>query len=206
MSGPEIIVKKVSEASDEEIQLAAQFQGLEVAPGDTRRTLLSKLEQVGVTKEIRVFVMPAAPAVPASAGGALVIGDLRIPAGSYHLHPTETEVEEVAEIVDGEHVTTEKGRYVMKKTAPRPKIYVGIRIAYEDKPGGKDHVFTSVNGVRYDIPRNRDVHVPLAHVADLANAITKTYAETENGLGEPTQTTEYPFQFHSFAPDWAVAA
>lgn len=86
----------------------------------------------------------------------------------------------VTEMVDGEEVEA---------------VYVGLRLPEQDKPGGKQAVPVSVNGVRMDIPRNMDVWVPLRFYLALDNSRSWEYIPSNTGLKEPRETHDYPFQW-----------
>ncbi len=76
------------------------------------------------------------------------------------------------------------------------RIWVGIRVS-EGTPdrGGKHPVPVSVNGVRFDIPRLRDVWVPIEFHNSLDNARRWEYDTSEKGLQLPREVHDYPFTY-----------
>lgn len=77
----------------------------------------------------------------------------------------------------------------------RERTYVGLRIPVTKDPGGKDAVPVAVNGIRFDIPRNHDVWVPMEFYQALDNARRWDYDITETGLRAPVEVHDYPFNF-----------
>ena len=73
--------------------------------------------------------------------------------------------------------------------------YVGIRLPETDRPGGKQPVPVSVNGIRFDVPRNMDCWVPMEFYVALDNSRRWDYLENERGLKEPREVHDYPFNF-----------
>lgn len=71
-----------------------------------------------------------------------------------------------------------------------------ILIPEEDKDGGQEPVFVSVNGSAMYIPRAKPVLVPLPYIEALQNAVQFVYPQydgEEGGLGEPRKVHSYPF-------------
>lgn len=77
----------------------------------------------------------------------------------------------------------------------RKRTYVGLRIPESKEPGGKQAVPLSVNGVRFDVPRNQNVWVPIEFYRVLDNARRWEYDEGNSGLKMPREVHDYPFTF-----------
>lgn len=69
-----------------------------------------------------------------------------------------------------------------------------INIPEQDKPGGSEPVFVSVNGRGMYIPRDRECTVPYEYYDALRNAVKHVYDTDENGglITPPREVMEYP--------------
>lgn len=71
-----------------------------------------------------------------------------------------------------------------------------ITIPEEDKDGGQEPVWVSVNGVGMFIERGKPQLVPLPYIEALQNAVQYVYPQYtggEGGLQEPRKVHSYPF-------------
>jgi hypothetical protein len=72
-----------------------------------------------------------------------------------------------------------------------------ILIPKEDKPGGEEPVYVSVNGVAMWITRGEQHWVDEKYVEALKNAVNFVYPQYEDGLGglgTPREVQSYPYQ------------
>jgi len=74
--------------------------------------------------------------------------------------------------------------------------FMRISIPENDKAGGDEPVFVSVNGKAMFIPRNKTEWVPEEYVEALKNAQEFVYETADDGLGlkPPRVIQSYPFQ------------
>lgn len=165
--------KPIEEAKAEDLaRFAEVYLGLEIKKGAKKDDILQQMKVAGYARD-SIVIPPEVSTRPDFPQGDL--GD--IPPSSVRFHETETD---------------DQGN---------PRMYVRIRVPSSEAIGGKDPVPTSVNGRRYDIPRDQPCWVPIENVRVLQTAVSQVYEEYDaernfmGGLGAPRSVLNYPFSF-----------
>lgn len=77
-----------------------------------------------------------------------------------------------------------------------------VFIPEQEKPGGSEPVWSSVNGKALFTPRNRECEIPYEHYLALMNAVRHVYDTDENGglIDPPRNVPEYPVSLLGIYP------
>jgi hypothetical protein len=164
------VVIELADATVEQLRSYAEMLGGEIPEKPTKANLMALIDA------IRPGGAPIR--IPEQTYNAPAIEQSSIPADCMKL------VRETRTLEDGTEQVIER-------------IWVGIRLVEDtsNTKGGKHPVPVSVNGVRFDVPRNQAVWIPKEFHDALDNARRYEYDSTDRGLAEPREVHDYPFNY-----------
>lgn len=170
---------KIADASVDQVRRFARVDlGLEIHENANKQGIVGKMREAGYSLD---FVFIDAQAEPPTPSGA----NLR-PGGPRQIRPR-------IRVENGEEVR------VLDPETKEPQSEVCLQVHTQDKPGGEEPVFISVNGRGMWVPRGETVWIPTSYAHVLENAKEEVYepynGEGNGGLRPPREVQSYPFSY-----------
>lgn len=180
----EMIKKSIEDATIDELKHYGQVAlGVNMGSSKNRETILAKIKSVHDGKFIEVD----------EASQVDMSGDAPIDPNAM---PEDLKAKGGAVAI---------GKKFSERTGRNDPV-VNLTVTADEKAGGDRHVFTSVNGVSFLIPRGEPVDVPYRYYLTLASAIKTEINQDENGTLIPRDIQVYPHQVNLMPPSDEIEA